>query len=288
MQQKDVQSKAMQLKGQVAIITGSSRGIGRDLALKLADEGCNIVVVGKTVEPNPKLPGTIHTVAEEVEAKGVKALAVQCDVRDIDNINAMVGEVKASFGRVDILLNNAGALWWQPLMKTPAKRFDLMMDVNARGAFFCAQAVLPLMIEARRGHIINMSPPIDLSHVPYHIGYTISKYGMTLLSHGLAEEVKDHNIGVYSLWPETMIESLATINWGLGDASMWRKPSILSDAVLALVTQDDPARYSGQALIDEVLLRDVGVTDFDVYNCVPGSHPPPLNSLWEMTKNANT
>ncbi len=283
-----MQSKDKQLKDQVAIITGSSRGIGRDLALKLADQGCNIVVVGKTTEPNPKLPGTIHTVAEEVEAKGVKALAVQCDVRNVENIESMVAEVKAKFGRVDILLNNAGALWWQPLMKTPAKRFDLMMEVNARGAFFCAQAVLPLMIEAKRGHIINMSPPIDLTHVPYHIGYTISKYGMTLLSHGLAEEVKDHHIGVYSLWPETMIESLATINWGLGDASMWRKPSILSDAVLALVTQEDPARYSGQALIDEVLLRDVGVTDFDVYNCVPGSHPPPLNSLWEMTKNANT
>jgi citronellol/citronellal dehydrogenase len=283
-----MQAKEKQLKGQVAIITGSSRGIGRDLALKLADEGCHIVVVGKTTEPNPKLPGTIHSVAEEVESRGVKALAVQCDVRNVENIESMVAEVKASFGRVDILLNNAGALWWQPLMKTPAKRFDLMMEVNARGAFFCAQAVLPLMIEAGRGHIINMSPPIDLTHVPYHIGYTISKYGMTLLTHGLAEEVKAHNVGVYSLWPETMIESLATINWGLGDASMWRKPSILSDAVLALVTQEDPARYSGQALIDEVLLRDVGVTDFDVYNCVPGSHPPPLNSLWEMTKNANT
>ncbi len=278
----------MQLKDQVAIITGSSRGIGRDLALHLAAEGCHIVVVGKTSEPHPKLPGTIHSVAEEVRAKGVKALPVQCDVRDVSQIEAMVQQVKDTLGRVDILINNAGALWWQPLMKTPANRFDLMMDVNARGAFFCAQAVLPLMIEAQRGHIINMSPPIDLAHVPYHIGYTISKYGMTLLSHGLAEEVKADNIGVYSLWPETMIESLATINWGLGEPSMWRKPSILSDAVLALVTQGDPQRYSGQALIDEAILRDIGVTDFDLYNCVPGSNPPSLNTLWEMTRNANT
>jgi len=278
----------MQLKDQVAIITGSSRGIGRDLALRLAEAGCNIVIVGKTAEPHPKLPGTIHTVAEEVRAKGVKALPVQCDVRSIDSINAMVAQVKDTFGRIDILINNAGALWWEPLMNTPPKRFDLMMDVNARGAFYCAQAVLPTMMEAKRGHIINMSPPIELEHVPYHIGYTISKFGMTLLSHGLAEEMKDHNIGVYSLWPETMIESLATINWGLGDASMWRKPTILSDAVMTLVGQDDVSRYSGQALIDEAVLRDNGVTDFDVYNCVPGSNPPPLNSLWEMTKNATT
>ncbi len=276
----------MKLKDKVAIITGSSRGIGRDIALSLADEGCHIVVVGKTAEPHPKLPGTIHTVAKEVEERGVKALAVQCDVRDIDNITSMVEQVKNTFGRIDILLNNAGALWWQPLMKTPAKRFDLMMDVNARGAFFCAQAVLPTMMEAGAGHIINMSPPIDLEHVPYHIGYTISKYGMTLLSHGLAEEMKEHNIGVYSLWPETMIESLATINWGLGDAAMWRKPAILSDAVITLLTQEDISRYSGQALIDETVLREAGVTDFDPYNCVPGSNPPPLNSLWEMTKNA--
>lgn len=274
----------MRLKDQVAIITGSSRGIGRELALRLADEGCHIVVVGKTVEPNPKLPGTIHTVAAEIEAKGVKALAVQCDVRDIDAINNMVAQAKEHFGRIDILINNAGALWWQPLMKTPVKRFDLMMDINARAPFFCAQAVLPTMMEQKHGHIINMSPPIDLEHVPYHVGYTMSKFGMTLISHGLAEEVKENNIGVYSLWPETMIESLATINFGLGDASMWRKPTIMSDAVVEIVTTD-PLQRSGRALIDEEVLREAGVTDFDVYNCVQGSKPPALNKLWEMTKN---
>ena len=272
----------MRLKDQVAIITGSSRGIGRDIALRLADEGCSIVVVGKTTEPNPKLPGTIYTVAEEIEAKGVKALPIACDVREVDAIQAMVAKTLESFGRVDILINNAGALWWEPMMKTPVKRFDLMVDINARAPFFAAQAVLPSMMERKSGHIINMSPPIELEHVPYHIGYCISKFGMTLITHGLAEEMKEHNIGVYSLWPKTMIESLATINWGMGTPEMWRKPSIMSDATLEIVTSD-PLKRSGRALLDEEVLSEAGVTDFDQYNCVPGTHPPSLNSLWKST-----
>lgn len=272
----------MRLKDQVAIITGSSRGIGRDIALRLAEEGCNVVVVGKTTEENPKLPGTIFSVAKEIEAKGVKALAVACDVRDVDAINAMAAQTLETFGRVDVLINNAGALWWEPLMKTPVKRFDLMFDINARAPFFAAQAVLPAMMEQKHGHIINMSPPIELEHVPYHIGYCISKYGMTLLTHGLAEEMKSHNIGVYSLWPLTMIESLATINWGLGTPEMWRKASIMSDATLEIVTSD-PLKRSGRALIDEEVLREAGVSDFDQYNCVPGTNPPSLDTLWKTT-----
>lgn len=274
----------MRLKDQVAIITGSSRGIGRDIALRLAEEGCHIVVVGKTTEPHPKLPGTIYSVAEEVEQKGVKALPVQCDVRSVEAIQAMVSQTLETFGKVDILINNAGALWWQPLMKTPVSRFDLMVDINARAPFFAAQAVLPNMIAKGHGHIINMSPPIEMHHVPYHIGYTISKYGMTLLTYGLAEEMKSSGIGVYSLWPQTMIESLATINWGLGEPSMWRKASIMSDAVVEIVAAD-PLLRTGRALLDEEVLREAGVEDFDVYNCVPGSHPPSLDTLWEMTRN---
>lgn len=168
-------------------------------------------------------------------------------------------------------------------MNTPVKRFDLMMDVNARAPFYAAQAVLPAMIEQKHGHIINMSPPIELEHVPYHIGYCISKFGMTLLTHGLAEEMRENNIGVYSLWPRTMIESLATINWGLGTPDMWRKASIMSDATLAVVTAE-PLLRTGRALLDEDVLREAGVTDFDQYNCVPGSNPPDLNTLWEMTR----
>lgn len=273
----------MRLKDQVAIITGSSRGIGRDIALRLADEGCNIVVVGKTTEPHPKLPGTIFTVAEELEAKGVKALPIACDVRDVEAIQKMVAQTHEHFGRIDILINNAGALWWEPMTNTPVKRFDLMMDINARAPFYAAQAVLPAMIEQKYGHIINMSPPIELEHVPYHIGYCISKFGMTLITHGLAEEMRENNIGVYSLWPRTMIESLATINFGLGTPDMWRKASIMSDATLAVVTAE-PLLRTGRALLDEVVLSEAGVTDFDQYNCVPGSHPPDLNSLWETTR----
>lgn len=272
----------MRLKDQVAIITGSSRGIGRDIALRLADEGCNVVVVGKTTEPNPKLPGTIYTVAEELEAKGVKALPIACDVRDVEAINAMAAQTLETFGRIDILINNAGALWWEPLMKTPVKRFDLMMDINARAPFYAAQAVLPAMMEQKHGHIINMSPPIDMQHVPYHVGYCMSKYGMTMITHGLAEEVKKHHVGVYSLWPLTMIESLATVNWGLGTPEMWRKASIMSDATLEIVTSD-PLKRSGKALIDEEVLREAGVTDFDPYSCVPGTKPPSLDTLWQTT-----
>ncbi|MEK7432110.1 MAG: SDR family oxidoreductase [Cyanobacteriota bacterium] len=271
----------MSLKGRVAIISGASRGVGREVALTLAKEGCNIVVAAKSIEENPKIPGTIFSVAKEVEALGVQALPIQCDVRDTENIQKVVDETKKKFGRIDILINNAGALWWQPMTNTPEKKFDLVMDVNAKGTFFFCQAVLPSMIENNWGHIINMSPPVDITLMKNHIAYFISKYGMTLISHGLAEEVKKHNIAVNSLWPETMVESYATMNWGLGDASMWRKASILADSTLAIIKKDPPS-LTGQALIDEAFLKSEGVTDFDQYNCVSGSNPPSLNYLWKM------
>lgn len=273
----------MKLKDKVAIITGSTRGIGREIALALAREGCHIVVTGKTAEPDPKLPGTIYTVAAEIEALGVRALPVQCNVRELEEIQAMVSKTQETFGRVDILINNAGALWWRPLMETPPKRFDLVMDINVRASFFAAQAVLPLMIAQKSGYIINMSPPIAMQYVPNRIAYMISKYGMTMLALGLAEEMREHGIGACSLWPVTLIESQATINWGLGDRSLWRKPSIMADAVLEIVSRD-PLYYTGQALLDEPLLRAAGVTDFEPYACVPGSEMPELNQMWERAK----
>src|SRR5438445_8789050 len=235
------------LHGRVAIITGASRGIGRALALGLAGQGCQIVVAAKSVESTERLPGSIHTVAKEVEGLGVSALPIQVDVRDSDQIDTMVARTIERFGRIDILVNNAGALWWQPVLETPAKRFDLVMAVNARAAFLTARAVLPHMIERKWGHIINMSPPIDLKIVPGKIAYFISKFGMTLLTHGLAEEVRAHNIAVNSLWPVTLIESQASINLRLGSREMWRKPDILVDCVLRLV-QKEPATISGKAL----------------------------------------
>jgi citronellol/citronellal dehydrogenase len=264
------------LAGKVAIITGASRGIGRALALGLAQAGCHIVIAAKSTTPTAKLPGSIFTVAGEVEALGAQALPVQVDVRDDAQIEALAARTLERFGRIDVLINNAGALHWTGLLDTPARRFDLVMSVNARAAFLCCRAVLPSMIERRRGHIINMSPPMEMSMVPGRIAYAISKLGMTLLSLGLAEEVRHHNIAVNSLWPVTIIESQASINWQLGTPEQWRKPDILVDCVLRLV-QKEPAELTGQALLDEDFLRAEGVTDFSGYACVPGTQPPLLS-----------
>lgn len=264
------------LRGRVAIITGASRGIGRALALGLARQGCAVVIAAKSTAPSEKLPGSIYTVAQEVEALGGRTLPMQVDVRDEAQIAAMAAKTLEHFGRIDILINNAGALWWKSVLETPAKRFDLVMGVNARAAFLCSQAVLPLMIAQRRGHVINFAPPLDLGMVPGRVAYAISKLGMTLLTVGLAEEVRQHNVAVNSLWPVTIIESQASINWNLGTREAWRKPDILVDAVLRLV-QKEPAALTGQALLDEDFLRAEGVTDFSGYACVPGTEPPRLS-----------
>ena len=188
----------------------------------------------------------------------------------------MAARTVERFGRIDVLVNNAGALHWQGLLETPAKKFDLVMAVNARAAFLCCRAVLPAMIRQRGGHIINLSPPIDLTMVPGRIAYAISKLGMTLLTHGLAEEVRPHHVAVNSLWPVTIIESQASINWGLGKRETWRTPDILVDCVLRLVRKD-PGEITGRALLDEDFLRSEGVTDFGGYACVPGTNPPRLS-----------
>ncbi len=263
------------LKGRVAIVTGASRGIGRAIALGFAQHGCHVVIAAKSTESTPLLPGSIHTVAEEARAHGVEALPVQVDVRDAEQITAMVKQVTDKFGRADILINNAGALWWQPLIDTPVKRFDLVVGVNARAAFFASQAVLPAMRDGKWGHIINMSPPIDSRIVPGKIAYCISKFGMTLLTIGLAEEAREWNVAVNSLWPVTIIESQASINWKMGNPQLWRKADILVDSVLRMV-QKEPSTFTGQVLLDEDFLRKEGVTDFSGYACVPGSDPPRL------------
>jgi len=264
------------LAGRVAVVTGASRGIGRALALGLARAGCHVVVAAKSTTPTEKLPGSIYTVAAEVEALGAQALPVQVDVRDEAQVEALAARARERFGRIDVLVNNAGALWWKPVLETPAKRFDLVMGVNARGAFLCARAVLPTMVARRWGHVINLSPPLDLAMVPGRVAYAISKLGMTLLTHGLAEEVRPHNVAVNSLWPVTIIESQASINHQLGTPAMWRKPDILVDCVLRLVAKE-PAALTGQALLDEDFLRAEGVTDFGGYACVPGTDPPRLS-----------
>jgi citronellol/citronellal dehydrogenase len=264
----------MQWKNQVAIITGASRGIGKAVALKLAKEGADVVLAAKTVTPDPRLPGTLHDVAAEVEKLGRKALVVRTNVRESSDLEQLVSETMKTFNRIDVLVNNAGALWWYPVAQTPAKKFDLVMEVNVRASFILSNLVAPIMMEQKSGHIINMSPPIDFSVLSNRVAYMISKFGMTMLAQGLAEELKPFGVNVNALWPKTIIESQASINFGLGDRSLWRKADIMADAVYEIVRQ--PGRYQGQALIDEQVLRDAGVTDFSQYACVPGTEPMEL------------
>ncbi len=265
----------MQFEGRVAFITGASRGVGRAVALALARAGCDIVVAAKTTTPDPRLPGTIYTVAAEIEALGRTALPLRADVRHEEEVAAAVETAIAKFGRIDFLVNNAGALHWQPVTETPLKRFDLVMGVNARGAYACTYHVLPHMLRQDYGHILMMSPPLDPggAGAAGKVAYAISKYGMTLIAHGLSEEVRGHNVACNALWPATMVESYATINFGLGDRSLWRTADVLADAVVHIFAQE-PRRLSGRALIDEDVLRAAGVTDFARYRCDPEVEPP--------------
>ena len=265
----------MKFKDRVAFITGASRGVGKCIALALAREGCDIIAAAKTVEADARLPGTIGETAAEVEKLGRRALAVQVDVRDDAAVERGVKQALDKMGRIDFLINNAGALHWRSLLDTPMKRFDLVMGVNARGAFACTFHVLPQMLKQEYGHILMMSPPVDVSGAPGKIAYAISKFGMTLIAHGLAEEVGPKNVACNALWPATMIESYATINWGLGDRKLWRTPEILADATLKIF-EKEPRGFTGKALIDEDFLRGEGWTDFTQYRCDPEHEPPKL------------
>ena len=260
----------------VAFITGASRGIGKACALRFAREGYDIAIAAKTVEAHPKLEGTIHTAAEEVAQFGTDVLPLQCNVRDIEDVQRAAGATLDRFGRIDVIINNAGALWWRNMDETPINRFDLVMEVNARGAYAVTSAFLPAMQQQRSGHVIMMSPPIDVSVVPGHIAYMISKFGMTMIALGLPVEMKEYDIRATALWPKTIIESYATINFGLGDPTIWRKADIVADAAWEIVGH--PEKSNGRAVIDEDFLREVGYTDFDRYKCVPEGAPAALDS----------
>jgi citronellol/citronellal dehydrogenase len=247
------------LDGRVAVVTGSSRGIGRAMAMRLAREGAAVVVTGKSEHSSEKLPGSIHTVADEITATGGRAIAVHLDVRKEDDVAAMVQRTVDELGRLDILVNNAGALWWKPFLETPSKRYDLMWEVNTRGAFLCAQQALPHMLRQGWGHIVMCSPPIGTDANPGYVAYMTTKMGMTRLAIGIAAEHADDNIACNSLWPVTLIESLATINYGVGDRSIWRSPDILSDALVEMVSTE-PRQLTGRQLLDEPFLRERGWT----------------------------
>ncbi|MFT7516791.1 MAG: citronellol/citronellal dehydrogenase [Myxococcota bacterium] len=260
------------LSGQVAVITGASRGIGKNIALRLARAGADIVVAAKSERSRESLPGSIHETVAEVEALGRQALAVKTDVRDADQIKNMIDAALERFGRIDILLNNAGALHWRSVVETPPKRYDLMMDVNARAAFIASHYALPHMLERGSGTLIQMSPPIDLRMLPGKTGYCMSKFGMSLLAMGMGAEVRDTEIKSCALWPATAIESQATINHQLGGPAQWRKADILADAVGAILAAD-AKQVNGKCLVDEDVLKLMGVDDFEPYNCVAGGKP---------------
>jgi citronellol/citronellal dehydrogenase len=265
------------LAGRVAVVTGASRGIGKALAVRLAQEGADVVVAAKSEQSTEKLPGSIHQTAEEIRALGRRALAVATDVRSEDAIREMVERTISEFGRLDILVNNAGAIWTQPILQTPPKRFDLMMGINARAAYVACYYALPHMVKQQWGHVLNMCPRLTLDPSPGRVAYMISKLGMTRLAIGLAAEHQKDNIAGNTLWPRTIIESQASINWKMSDRSQWRTPEILCDASLAIFARE-PKTCTGREWIDEDVLTELaGITNFDRYWC---EGKPPANPIY--------
>ena len=265
----------MRLQDQVILITGGSRGVGAAVARAVAREGAHVALAGKTIEPHPKLAGTLGEVADEVRAMGRKALVIQTDIRHPEQVEAMVEATVAHFGRIDALINNAGAIYWGNTTDFPVKRYDLVMDVNVRGAFLASQAVIPHMRE-RGGHIVMMSPPINPKAAVGKAPYIVSKFGMTMV--GMAIDEEEATIAACALWPITGIRTAATVNLGMGADSEWRKPEILADATVELLVRD-PATSRFKAWIDEEILAEAGITDLEQYSCVPGSTPSPMSIM---------
>jgi citronellol/citronellal dehydrogenase len=255
------------LQNKTVFITGSSRGIGRDIALICAEQGANVIIAAKSDKPHPKLPGTIHSVAQEVEKLGGKALAIKLDVRSEKNVIEAMAFAAETFGGIDVLINNASAIALTPLQYTDIKRFDLIHSINTRGTMVCSKAAIPYLKKAQNPHIITLSPPINMAKhwlKPY-IPYTISKYGMTLVALGLAEELREDGISSSTLWPQTTIAT-AAIKFAIDENIMKksRTPRIMAEAVLEILCTEN-LDFSGENLIDETILRNKGITDFDRY-----------------------
>lgn len=265
------------LRDKVILITGSSRGIGREIALRCARDGAKVVITGKTAEPHPKLPGTIHTVAAEVAAAGGQALALQLDVRDEQAIQNAVARTVEHFGAIDILVNNASAIGLTGTLDTTPKRLDRMWDVNMRATFLMSQACIPHLKRAGNPHILNLSPPLNMDAKWFgpHVAYSISKYGMSLCALGMAREFAAANgeqgIAVNCLWPRTTIATAAIeFNFPAEVLQASRKPAIVADAAWQILTRDNH-ECSGNFFIDEAVLREAGVTDFSGYAVAPGT-----------------
>ena len=266
----------MSLAGKKIFVTGGSRGIGLAIAIRAAKDGAMIAIAAKTSEPNPKLPGTIHTAASEITAAGGKALAIQCDLRDENQISAAVDQAAKEFGGIDILINNASAINLTPTLQTPAKRFDLMFDVNVRGTFLTSQAVLPHLQESakagRNPHILTLSPPLSMKAKWFrnHVAYTMAKYGMSMCVLGMAEEFKREKIAVNALWPRTAIDTAALAMIPGVDTAACRTPEILADAAYIILNRES-ASCSGNFFVDDEVLASEGITDLEKYSVVPGT-----------------
>ncbi len=264
----------MSLNGKTLFITGASRGIGLAIALRAAREGANVAIAAKTAEPNPKLPGTIFTAAAEIEAAGGKALALQCDIRFEEQVVDAVAKTVERFGGIDVCINNASAISLTPTTQTDMKRYDLMHQINTRGTFVCSKATIPHLSKAENPHILNMAPPLDMQARWFknHVAYTMAKFGMSMCTLGMSEELRDAGIAVNSLWPLTAIDTAAVRNVLGGDtmAKSSRKPEIVADAAIAILHR--PSREcTGNFFIDEEVLLAEGVTDFASYAYDPNA-----------------
>ena len=258
------------LAGKTLFITGASRGIGLAIALRAARDGANVAIAAKSAVPNPKLPGTIHSAAEAVTAAGGQGLALKCDIREEEQVHAAVAATVDAFGGIDILVNNASAIWLRGALDTPMKRFDLMQQVNARGSFLCAQACLPQLLAAPNPHILTLAPPPSLDPKWWgpHTGYTLAKMGMSFVTLGLAGEFGPQGVAVNALWPRTLIATEA-LNMIPGvEAANGRRPEIMADAAHAVLVQP-AAGFSGRFLIDDEVLAQAGVTDLSGYAVDP-------------------
>jgi citronellol/citronellal dehydrogenase len=260
------------LHGRTLFISGASRGIGKAIALRAAADGANVVVAAKTAEPHPKLPGTIYTAAEEIEAAGGRALPVQMDIRDEAQVYAAVAAGVERFGGIDVLVNNASAISLTGTLETPMKKFDLMWGVNARGTFLCSQACIPHLRRSPNPHVLTLSPPLNLNPrwFAHSLAYTISKYGMSMCVLGMAEELKADGIAINALWPRTAILTAALqALGGVVRPELCRKPEIVADAAYLILTRDSRC-CTGNFYLDDEVLAAAGITDLERYAIQPG------------------
>ncbi len=263
----------MSLRGKTLFISGASRGIGLAIALRAASEGANVTIVAKTTEPHPKLPGTIYTAAQEIEAAGGKALPIACDIRFEEQVVDAVKQTVERFGGIDACINNASAISLTATLETDMKRYDLMNQINTRGTFVCSKATIPYLAKSGNPHVLNMAPPLDMNPRWFknHVAYTIAKFGMSMCTLGMSEELREQRIAVNSLWPLTAIDTAAVRNVLGGDtmAHASRKPEIVADAAIEILKRP-AATTTGNFFIDEEVLREAGVTDFSHYANDPG------------------